>query len=330
MQRILCTGDSHTWGQGAEGLMEEMAPPCVAGELRLASFRTGGYVNRLRRLVNEATASESWEWRAQEMSCLPGIGFAAPCAVVKERALKIRTNGALLRVELARTAHESVAEMSVDDGREKRVMDLQTANVEHGYHLETFLLPEGEHVLSIRAMKGAVGIYRVESYAGSCAVVNGGVGSSAVKSFCERHWQERVAAVQPDVVLMEAHTINDWLTGESPEEYRLHLEEAIGRFQALSSRVVLMTVSPIAGAQQLPGLSAKYDEFVEASRRAAEDSGVLLCDANRMMRLMLEDMTEEQAEQYLFADVWHVNDRGHAIYAQMLYETLCAAGILPR
>lgn len=329
MLRILCTGDSHTWGQGAKGLMEEMNPPCVAGELRLASFQTGGYVNRLRRLVNETTASQSREWRAQEISRFPGIEFAAPCAVVKEQSLEIRAEGALLRVELALTANESAAELTVD-GREQRVLNLQTAEAENGYCLETFLLPEGEHTLSIRAVKGAVGVYRVESYAGSCAVVNGGVGSSAVKAFCERHWRERVEAVQPDVVLMEAHTINDWLTGESPEGYYLHLEEAIGRFQGLGSRVILMTVSPIAGAQQLPGLAAEYDEFVRASRRAAQDSGVLLCDANRMMRLMLEGMSEEQAERYLFADAWHVNDRGHAVYGQMLYETLCAAGILPR
>ena len=32
MKVILLTGDSHTWGQGAEGLVASFDPPCVAGE----------------------------------------------------------------------------------------------------------------------------------------------------------------------------------------------------------------------------------------------------------------------------------------------------------
>ena len=38
MKRILCTGDSHTWGEGAAGLAEEFDPPMVTGDLRPVSY----------------------------------------------------------------------------------------------------------------------------------------------------------------------------------------------------------------------------------------------------------------------------------------------------
>ena len=70
MKRILCTGDSHAWGQGVKGLLEEFTPAVVAGDLRLASFRTAGYVNRLRRRVEEKTGSFSREWSAGALAAL--------------------------------------------------------------------------------------------------------------------------------------------------------------------------------------------------------------------------------------------------------------------
>ena len=51
MKRILCTGDSHTWGQGATGLMTMFDPPVCNGDLRLTPFIVESYVNRLRRII---------------------------------------------------------------------------------------------------------------------------------------------------------------------------------------------------------------------------------------------------------------------------------------
>lgn len=53
MLKIVCTGDSHTWGQGAKGAVEAFDPPVVAGELRPVDFGTGSYVNVLRRAVED-------------------------------------------------------------------------------------------------------------------------------------------------------------------------------------------------------------------------------------------------------------------------------------
>ena len=72
MIRILCTGDSHTWGEGVSGMSvgiySEFDPPAVCGELRLANFCTDGYVNVLRRELERATGSYSKEWEAKDIA----------------------------------------------------------------------------------------------------------------------------------------------------------------------------------------------------------------------------------------------------------------------
>ena len=92
----------------------------------------------------------------------------------------------------------------------------------------------------------------------------------------------------------------------------------------MGTEPVLMTVAPIGGDQILPGLAAEYDRFVEAGRRAARLESVRLCDANALMKIMISGMNERQTSDYLLADNWHPNDRGHAVYAQLLYEALAS------
>ncbi len=325
MLKILCTGDSHTWGQGATGLMEEFSPAVVAGEPRLASFRSDCYVNRLRRMVAAATGSEARDWTAQMLARLPGAAFEEPCAVVGAEGIKLPFKGELVRVQCALSPEPSEVQILVNDVEQ---CSAPLMGEKGCYRLFTLHLPAGEHSLTIRATNGQARVYRVESYAGPCAVVNGGVGSRSVNAFRKGHWQQMVLDVRPDVVLMEAHTINDWLTGEMPDEYSQALVRMIEAFRALGSEVFMLTVAPIGGPQILPGLAGEYEEFIQAGYQAAQESGACLCDAHELMRLATAGMMEEQKAEFLFADNWHVNDRGHAIYAQVLFEALRNGGYL--
>jgi len=321
MIRILCTGDSHTWGQGVAGLEKEVDPPWVGGELRLTSFRSDHYVNLLRKKINEATGSYAWEWTAQELAEIESVEFEVPCAVIGPEGMEIFIVGAMIRMEFAMSQEMSEAEIRVD-GESMGVWNLQTDKKVNAWKLITLHLAEGRHALSIRAATGRVGVYRIETYAGACAVINSGIGSCPVGRMRTDFVKDYVEAVRPDVVLMEAHTINDWLTGETPEEYCNHLIEFIEDIRRIGAEPVLMTVAPIGGEQIRPGLAAVYDEFVEASRRAAYLSGIRLCDANTMMKILAEGLTETEMSRYLLSDNWHPNNRGHAIYAQMLYEAI--------
>ncbi len=321
MKRILCTGDSHTWGQGTAGLEKEFVPEWVGGELRLASFQSGCYVNRLRRLVNRATGSTACEWTAQELARMDGAVFETPWAMVGRDGISLQTEAELIRIELAMTSEGSYAVILVD-GETVFTGSLQTENAHNAYRLITLHLSEGKHQLSILSAEGVVRVYRVEAYAGPCAVINSGIGSCPVQKFREVFFGDYAEAVRPDVVLMEAHTINDWLTGDTPNQYRSHLQGLIGDVRRLGAVPVVLTVAPIGGEQILPGLARRYDEFVEAGRQAVKASGARLCDANMLMKCAADGMSGQEMKLYLLADNWHVNDRGHAMYAQLLFDVL--------
>ena len=321
MIRILCSGDSHTWGQGVPGILEEFDPSVVAGDLRLAGFRSRGYVNVLRNALEKMTGSSSEEWTGREIADKCHVNFRKPCAVIGEESIELAFRGSMLRLELRKGQAPVIPEIIIDHEK-KELPELPAAQGENDYRLFTFLLEEGKHTAKIRAGKGSLLLFRAESYAGACAVINSGVGSCSAGHFLEDYWQDHVAEVKPDLVIAEAHTINDWLTGESPEEYRDQLKVLLEKYQSIGARVLLLTVSPILGEQSLPGKTARYDEYVEMSRAAANEANVRICDANRIMHLCLEGLEEKAAFDYLFDDNWHPNKRGHALYAEMILQAI--------
>ena len=326
MVRILCTGDSHTWGQGAAEIMEEMTPPAVAGDLRLTSFRAGSYVNQVRRFAENMTGSRSYEWTAIQIAKLADAAFAAPCARLNDNPLVLKFSGSLLRVEYMLGETPCQWELMID-GAQKDGGLLPAADCENSFRLSHIHLAEGTHTLSIRAAKGILPLFRIESYAGDVAVINGGIGSCPTQLYLERYFNSHVATVKPDVVLAEAHTINDWLSGISPATYTGRLEALLRACQRLGARVYLMTVSPIGGSQTWED-GLPYSDYVEASRKAASCAGVSICDANRLLSHCIEGMSGKDVETWLLRDRWHPNDRGHAIYAELLCQLLCQQGIL--
>ena len=57
MKKICFTGDSHTWGEGASGLVESFNPPVLGGDKRFAGFEYPSYVNLIRKtgVINRIT-----------------------------------------------------------------------------------------------------------------------------------------------------------------------------------------------------------------------------------------------------------------------------------
>ena len=321
MQTILCTGDSHTWGQGAAGLMDSLSPPAVSGDLRQADFSFGSYVNRLRRMTNALTGSSAGEVTAAELGTLPGITYESPCALVGRTPLRIQEPGGLFRLQFACRAEKTTVRVTDETGRTVH-LDLTDGRTGQYRNLNWFFENDGPHQMVIEAAEGIVPLYRLEWYAGNTAVINCGIGSCCTSLYRERYWTDYVEALRPSLVVMEAHTINDWLQADGPDAHQSRLEEMIRSLKEMGSRVILLTVSPILGPQVTAGHPAPYTAYVEASRRAAAATGIPLCDANALMTACLEGMEEEQAAAFLFADCWHVNERGHRLYAEAILQAI--------
>ncbi len=316
MIRILCTGDSHTWGQGATGVWESLDPPPVAGDLRLDSFRHNGYVNVLRRMIERATGSTSCEWEAKTLAEMAGAPYQPPAAALTAATpLTVPFTGALLRFEVKCDTSPTAFSWTVDGNtRQER---LPAAQSDNDYRLFTHHLTEGDHTLTFTVQNGTCLLYRAESYSGMAAVINAGVGSQPTARYREAFWDSHIAAVKPTLVLAEAHTINDWLSGVTPAQYEKQLVRLLTSYKQLDAAVALLTVCPIGGAQKRPDTADEYTAFVEASRRAANAANVPLCDAHALCSVLVADMTPDERAAYLLDDIWHPNERGHAIYAQL-------------
>lgn len=306
--------------------METFDPPAENGERRLAGWSSGGYVNLLRSRAEQLTGASSREWGAQKLAAVAGIPYTSPFARLQEH-MTLPFCGELLRLEYAlgtapvsfTVAVDGIPVSSKNEPAAARPIDCR---------LLTVLLSEGAHTLSLSINQGELPIYRMETYAGPVAVINSGIGSCPCFRFREEHWDEYVKAVQPDVVLAEAHTINDWLAGASPAVYETRLTSLLKDFAALGASVTLLTVSPILGEQRWQG-GPPYTCYSAAARRAAAVAGVSICDAGAVMARCLDGLSDSEAAAYLFSDSWHPNDRGHALYAELLFGSLCQQGFLP-
>jgi hypothetical protein len=153
----------------------------------------------------------------------------------------------------------------------------------------------------------ADGLYRIEAYSGPYVVINSGVGSCPAGKFLDLYWDDHVAAYRPDLVAIEAFSINDWLSNTPIDRYTANLVELCDRTRTLGAEPVILTVPPIGGEQVTRGGSV-FQDYVEASRSAARLAGVVLADANRMSESLAD----------ILSDKWHPNDAGHKIYFEAI------------
>ncbi len=298
MKTIICTGDSHTWGQGIPGLESTFSPPVAVGDLRLVSFKYDSYVNLLRHMVNQKVVGSAQE--------------------VEGGLLCSKVNAKLIRIQLLSSQAASAAAIYIDGALQREV------SLKKGiYHtLSIFCDKDGEHELEIHTEWGAVSLYRIELYSGDAAVVNCGIGSCPTFKFYTDYWDTYVTELRPSVVVLEPHTINDWLAGDPPSVHNKRLKSMVEKLRAADCDVVMLTVSPILGSQDIPFNKVAYNLYVEEGRRVANECGISICDANAVMTRRMEGLTEDESRSLLFNDNWHVNELGHRIYAESAYDTL--------
>ena len=126
--------------------------------------------------------------------------------------------------------------------------------------------------------------------------------------------------MKPDIVIAEGHTINDWIAMDSPEEHYESLKTLVEMIQGLGAKVIFTTVSPITGCQTRPKHNRLYQEFMDQSKKIAQLPGVEFVDANAEFEKILAGMDNDQRFGLMYVDNWHVNAKGHKVYA----DAICA------
>ncbi len=326
MKIIVCSGDSHTCGQGASGFFEEdssRAPYNIDGKGfgRYSHFTCDSYVEQVRRFVNGYTGSQSTEVEYDSIAEWYGYSTEFRCAII-DKPLKIRNSADFVMLLFAEQT--TAAEISIYlDGKFFKTESLYAERTRFGDYSFRFIPIHCSGVKNIEIVPtfGKVLLSRIEYHNGEYAVVNSGIGSCTTVRFMNDFFDYCVDVFKPAIILAEAHTINDWITGCTPTEYEENLIKLLDKMKALTDNTFLITVSPILGPQKING-STEYTEYISASKTAAKKSGVSLVDANKVFSDMMSNMTPDEQFETLFSDRWHVNTLGHKIYAKCIIEKL--------
>lgn len=326
MKIIVCSGDSHTCGQGAVGFFEDDSARAVyhvdgKGFGRYSRFSCESYVEQVRRFVNGYTGSQSTEVEYDSIAKWYGYDTEFGCAVL-DKPLKMRNAADLILLLFAEQT--TAAEVSINlDGKLYKTETLYAEKTRFGDYSFRFIPVHcsGVKEIEIVPTRGKVLLSRVEYHSGEYAVVNAGVGSCTTVRFINDFFDYCIDAFKPEIILAEAHTINDWITGCTPDEYELNLRKLLSRMKAVTDKTMMITVAPILDPQTING-SAEYIEYIKASKRAAEKENVEIVDAHKAFSDMMAEMTPDQQFKELFSDRWHVNTYGHTIYADQIINKL--------
>lgn len=299
IKTIVLEGDSHTWGQGADG-EKHFFPPVQGGEKRFMPFIYPCYANRIREAVNKWTGSLASEYEPKQ-----------------HEKYSLCCKAGLFRIQLfADKADGKIKEGNTEiylDGELRMPAEL---NPKKPYVVVPIFCPSGEHELKIINRQGNNIIYRVEAYYGQYAVINSGIGSTSLSQYLKNYWQEYICVYQPKIIIGEANTINDWLSGQNPDNYQLSLLEFIDRAKRLGAEMIIHTAAPIRGPQKEPWSVWDYDLFIERVKQAAQEKNISLADTNTLIKAAINE------EKDVFWDDWHVNKYGHDIYASEILNIL--------
>lgn len=147
--------------------------------------------------------------------------------------------------------------------------------------------------------------------AGKYKVVNSGIGSCPTFRYLENHWQDFVQAHTPEMIVIQPHTINDWLTGTGAAAYRAHLTQYVEKARETAPKVLLTTVSAVLGAQTAKDCPDTYSDYMAQVYAVGEAFGIPVADVFPAL----------QKPEY-FSDNWHVNPAGHKIYADIIFDKM--------
>ena len=333
MKVIVCSGDSHTCGQGADSILSKNKP---SNPLRVYNHEHGKgiggtcsdmvlptYVNLIREYVNEHTGSQAGCITASELSVRDGC-VKQPNVLNKDvvkllKPLVLENQWDMLAVCVCEQVEEAAMEVYLD-GTLSATHTLVTPIPRYNeYSYRVILIPcAGVKEVKLVPTQGEVLLYNIQWATGKYIVINSGVGWCPSDRYREECFDYCIADLKPDIVIAEAHTINDWLALESPQAHYDSLKALVEKIQALDAKVLFSTVSPIAGPQHSKKFGLLYQDYMDISKKIGELPGVLYVDSNAAFEKEMAGMTEEERFDYMHVDNWHVNARGHKIYADMI------------
>lgn len=324
IKTIVFTGDSHTCGQGASGF--EDVPFTTydkkgKGVTKYASFDCPCYVNLVRDFITENTNSKTFEMSGRKLSKMSGFPLTK-ASVKLEGELKLPVYADLGLIIFAEKTTPAYADIFLDGKLYKRER-LYAEITRHDDWSFRFVpvYTGGAREISVLPVEGEVFINSMEFCSGEYAVINSGIGSCTTKRYLEECFDYSVAAFNPDIIIAEAHTINDWIHHTSAE-YKDNLERLLDAFIKTGGTVIMTTVSPILGEQKRTENSDDYQKYIDISIETAMSKGIIVADTNKVMSEKLQGLSEEEKFSLMYSDKWHVNDLGHKIYADAIISEL--------
>lgn len=330
MKIIVCTGDSHTVGQGADSIRSKYKPKdphliyntAGKGISRGGDLDTPSYVNLLRKYVAEATGSAYALTDGNAIRAQTGYPLVNRSAKL-EGAYSILKGWQLHTVCLMETTAHAKLGIRIN-GRPVRTEDLfapVTRYNEWSFRNICIRCEEDQQV-TLLPLEGDVYISHIQHDKGRYAVINSGVGSCTTRRYLEECWPYCVEEFRPDIVVAEAHTINDWIHYESAELHSQMLNALLDSYKSMEAKLVFSTVAPIWGDQLSKRWGNSYGVFVAQSLAVGSREDLLLADSYSVFMKELEGLFEEQRFESLYVDSYHVNARGHKIYADTIFEQL--------
>ncbi|MHC1696202.1 MAG: SGNH/GDSL hydrolase family protein [Eubacteriales bacterium] len=327
MKTIMFTGDSHTCGQGADGWHAQLEGynPLGTGLNDGNYSDCNSYVNLVRDYVLGATGTAYKRYTADKLAFPQGHPLRDGMVDISSKTLKLGTDGQAVFIMLAESTDEARVKITPNGQDDKAVyVVIHTKTPRHGRYSYRIVPIIADNIRSVEleAVSGEVLVKQIEVFKGQYACVNAAVGFCPVGRYMRDYYQSFAEAFIPDIIIAEAHTINDWIDTDSPDAYERDLTTYLSKCGERGARVVMTTVSPILGDQKWQDSKYVYGDYLESAKRAAQKSGVVLADSGAVMKRELEGLSEEEKSALMFSDNWHVNSLGHKIYADTIIEKL--------
>ena len=325
MKIIVCTGDSHTVGQGADSIKTRYKPKSKAvyntagkGISRGGNLETGSYVNLLRKMVGcDYALTNGNAMRAQTGYPLVNDALHLKGAYDLPRGWKHHTFCLMETVKPARLG-------ICIDGIQVREVELFTpiARYDEWSFRNIAVLCEEKQQVTLVPLEGDVYISHIQHDKGKYALINSGIGSCTTWRYLEEGWLYCVEEFRPSIVVVEAQTINDWIHYETPQLHGRCLNELLDRCKTIGAKPVFSTVAPICGCQESKKFGVPYADFIAEARKVGERKDLLFADSHAAFLEALSFIPEEERFDSFYVDNWHVNGLGHRIYADTIFEKL--------
>ncbi|MBR2500682.1 MAG: hypothetical protein IKB60_06370 [Clostridia bacterium] len=322
MKFILCTGDSHTYGQYADG-----EPAWVTEAFGYNPKGKGfskvnpcgkDYVNLVKDYVTNSTNSKveymdisSW-----------GKDIAHFRKIEKPITIEGGCDALLLRIAEKK---EKAAISVYLDGKLYKTKKLCAETTRFGLWSIAFLMIPCTGVKEIKLVpEGRVYIDSCERWSGEYAVVNCGVGYCTA----ERYKNECLPALLEEfpnrIFLAEVHTINEWVANITVEAYTKSLTELLGIMKENSELTMAITVSPILWDEPIEDTQTQdfYERFVDASYEVIKELDVPLIDAHKAFAEKIKGVSVEKLLGTVYGDKIHPKQPGYTLYAETIIEKL--------